>query len=142
MVSERTRRFHPANCEFVISSLVATGADLGPSNLYIGTNDNGQMVFSWLGPSNLTSFSGDISSLVRRVARYGGPATSDYLGMVQFGSESFHTTNGANVTFTAKSVLLNVVDGVAPVESVAAGHITDITLLASIFCLAVFVIAS
>lgn len=85
------------------------------SNLYIGNNSNNQTVFSWLPSSNLTSFSADISSLVRAVTEHGGPNTTDYLGVIQFGTEALHTNDAANVTFTAKSVAMSFTKGIAPI---------------------------
>ena len=61
-----------------------------------------------------------VSPLIRRVAFYGGPQTSDYLGIYQFGTEAFHTDGAANVTFTTKTLTMSIVKGIAPIDSAAS----------------------
>jgi len=88
-------------------------------------------VYTWVGSKNRTTFKDDISPLIRRVAYHGGPDASDYLGVVQFGSEAFHTAGGANVTFNATRIDLEVRQGIAPADSQAA-IIRNSKLLASL----------
>ena len=98
-------------------------------------------MFTWKGPKNLTHFVDDISPLVRRVAFYGGPNVTDYLGVVQFGTEEFHTANGANVTFTAEKVSMSAVKGVAPVDqNIATTRRTCIPLLTILSGVVIFVL--
>lgn len=63
---------------------------------------------------------GDISPLVRTLAFHGGPTVSDYLGVIQLGTEAFHFDDHNNVTFNAENVAMKAVKGVAPIESAAA----------------------
>jgi hypothetical protein len=73
-----------------------------------------------MAPENLTHSEGDISLLVRTLAFHGGPTVSDYLGVIQFGTEAFLFDDHNNVTFDAENVAMKAVKGVAPIESAPA----------------------
>ncbi|KAF2134969.1 glycoside hydrolase family 12 protein [Dothidotthia symphoricarpi CBS 119687] len=82
---------------------MAITASVGGFNftLYNGTNGNGQSVFSWVSPSILTSFSGDMSPFLHQLARYGLIPWDTYLGVVQFGTETFYSNS--KVKFACKN---------------------------------------
>lgn len=68
-------------------------------NLYFGDNANDQTVATWLTPTPITDFVGDIVPLLQQdLTAYNGPAATDYLGYFAFGSEAYWSP--ANVTFS------------------------------------------
>ena len=89
--------------------------------LYMGQNSVGQTVYSWVATANTTMFSGDIIGLIQSISlRHNGPAMqSAYLGVIEFGTETFHSSTLAH--FVAENVQMRVVNGTAPpfVEDVA-----------------------
>lgn len=88
--------------------------------LYSGANDNGQFVYSWWSPVNLSNFNQDISPLLHFLWRHDYISESNYLGTVQFGTETFHSTS--NVTFSARDYRLNVAAGQPAPSSEASCH--------------------
>jgi xyloglucan-specific endo-beta-1,4-glucanase len=82
---------------------------LSHSALYTGPNGNGQTVFTWLAGSNITTFSKDISPLFNYLTQHDLLPNTTYLGIVQFGTETFHSTS--NVTFSASDFSMKVVQG-------------------------------
>ncbi|KUJ13835.1 concanavalin A-like lectin/glucanase [Mollisia scopiformis] len=87
--------------------------------LYSGANNNGQFVYSWLAPSNVTTFDRDISPLLHYLWQHKLISESNYLGVVQFGTETFHASS--NVTFSAQDFNISVAAGQPLVDSRAAG---------------------
>ena len=89
--------------------------------LYMGQNSVGQTVYSWVATANTTMFSGDIVGLIQSISlRHNGPAMqSAYLGVIEFGTETFHSSTLAH--FVAENVQMSVVNGTTPpfVEDVA-----------------------
>jgi len=87
------------------------------STLYSGANNNGQFVYSWLAPDNITTFDKDISPLLHYLWQHKKISESNYLGIVQFGTETFHASS--NVTFSAQDFNLTVASGKPLVDSKA-----------------------
>lgn len=79
------------------------------SSLYMGPNTNGQYVYSWLASSNVNNFDTDISPLLHYLWREKYISESNYLGVVQFGSETFHATS--NVTFSVRNFNMSIEAG-------------------------------
>jgi xyloglucan-specific endo-beta-1,4-glucanase len=79
------------------------------STLYTGPNGNGQFVYSWLASTNITNFNRDISPLLHYLWRNLSVAETNYLGIVQYGTETFHSTS--NVTFSAQDFNFTVEKG-------------------------------
>lgn len=69
------------------------------SILYQGRNKRGTNVFTWAATSNETSFAAEISPLLQYLWRNGLVDPSSKVGLVEFGSEAFHSRG--NVTFSA-----------------------------------------
>ncbi|KAF8859736.1 concanavalin A-like lectin/glucanase [Acephala macrosclerotiorum] len=86
--------------------------------LYSGSNNNGQFVYSWLAPENITNIDDDISPLLHYLWWHNKISESNYLGIVQFGTETFHSSS--NVTFSAQDFNLTVASGNPPTDSSAA----------------------
>jgi xyloglucan-specific endo-beta-1,4-glucanase len=80
------------------------------SSLYQGPNGVGQTVFTWLAADNITTFNHDISPLFVYLTKHNLIPSSAYLGVVSFGTETFHATS--NVTFSASNFNMKVVQGV------------------------------
>ncbi|KAE8444317.1 hypothetical protein EG329_000627 [Mollisiaceae sp. DMI_Dod_QoI] len=79
--------------------------------LYSGANNNGQFVYSWLAPTNHKMIS-----------------ESNYLGIVQFGTETFHSSS--NVTFSAQDFNLSIASGTPLMDSkAAAGALPNLAVL-------------
>ncbi|KAG4415011.1 hypothetical protein IFR04_011832 [Cadophora malorum] len=92
--------------------------------LYSGNNSNGQFVFGWLPSTNVTDFKEDFSPLVHYLWRHKLIDESLYLGIVQFGSETFHASS--NVVFSAHDYNLSVAPGTpSPDASDAASIVPD-----------------
>lgn len=85
------------------------------STLYMGQNSNGQYVYSWLAPGNIYDFNEDISLLLHYLWRHKYIDESNFLGTVQFGTETFHSTS--NVTFSTQNFNLSVHSGKPQVAS-------------------------
>lgn len=79
------------------------------SILYQGPNDNGQQVFSWVAKSNQTVFEGDISPLVHYLWRNGLVLASNYIGVIQVGTEQKHATS--NVSFFMGDFNISATEG-------------------------------
>lgn len=79
------------------------------SKLYSGPNGMGQYVYSWLSTGNVTDFNEDISPLLHFLSDYNIIPSDNYLGSVQYGSETFHST--ANITFSTSNFNLSVSQG-------------------------------
>jgi len=100
--------------------------------LYQGPNGNGQFVYSWVASSNITNFDKDISPLLHYLSQNNLIPNSTYLGIVQFGTETFHATS--NVTFSAQDFSLKVAK--SGKTSMANGGVwpnTALILLAGLF---------
>jgi len=104
------------------------------SSLYQGHNSNGQYVYSWLASSDLTSFNADISPLLHYLWRHSYIHEANYLGIVQFGMETFHATS--NVTFSATDFDISIYQGdPAPDPNSAAtrSYVANLAFLWSVF---------
>jgi xyloglucan-specific endo-beta-1,4-glucanase len=75
----------------------------------MGANGNGQFVYSWLAPDNIAAFDEDISPLLHYLWRSNYIDEANYLGIVQFGTETFHSS--ANVTFSMQDFNMSVHPG-------------------------------
>lgn len=82
------------------------------STLYSGQNARGTSVFTWVAPSDQTSFDEDISPLFQYLWHNDLMAVDAQLGLVEFGSEAYHSGN--NVTFSAGSFSMGVWPGDPP----------------------------
>jgi xyloglucan-specific endo-beta-1,4-glucanase len=71
-------------------------------------------VFSWVAGSNRTDFEGDISPLLHYLWRRGLILATNYIGVIQFGTEQKHATS--NVTFSVDSFAIDATKG-APKEA-------------------------
>lgn len=80
------------------------------STLYSGQNARGTIVFTWVAPSDQTSFDEDIAPLFQYLWRNDLMSADAQLGVVEFGSEAYHSGN--NVTFSASSFSMGVWPGV------------------------------
>jgi Glycosyl hydrolase family 12 len=87
-------------------------------------------VYSWLASSNITSFNDDISPLFTYLTNNNLLPNTTYLGIVQFGTETFHATS--NVTFSASNYNLTVVKGIKKSSALggAAPNLAMVVLLA------------
>lgn len=83
-----------------------------PSLLYRGTNQRGTSVFTWVATTNDVGFSADMSALLQPLWRSGLISPSSYIGVVEFGSEAFHSPE--NVTFAASDFDIRLLTGTAP----------------------------
>ena len=81
-------------------------ANTGTSTLFQGLNNQtGQMVYSFVAPENITSFSNfDVFPFFQYLIDKEEMPNTTYLGTAQFGTETFHTEHGKKVTFTAGGV--------------------------------------
>lgn len=77
--------------------------------MYDGPNDKGQQVFTWVASTNTTTFSGDLSPGIKYLWQNGFVPENNFLGVVQFGTETLHATE--YVTFTASNIGINVTMG-------------------------------
>lgn len=83
-------------------------------NLFVGENDTGQKVFTWTADSNVTYFKADVASFVHGLDVFGGPVETDYLGVVQFGTEVLSLlTTETPVTFWAQNLTMGLVTDLA-----------------------------
>ncbi|CEI67620.1 unnamed protein product [Fusarium venenatum] len=77
--------------------------------LYYGKNQRANHVFTWVPDEDvddITEFDEDVSPLLEYVWRNGLIANSTYLGIVEFGSETWQSST--NVTFSAASYSLTI----------------------------------
>ena len=86
--------------------LILTVNDGTSFGLFYGDNSLGQKVFTWVAHGNTTSFNADISPLIAELSQFGGPALSDSLGYVAFGSEALYSLQ--NVTFAVPHLAMDV----------------------------------
>lgn len=73
---------------------------MNPSELYYGTNNKDQNVFTWVAKETTTIFTGDLTSLITTLtsnSSAGYPSETDYMGVFAFGSEAYYAET--NVTF-------------------------------------------
>lgn len=82
------------------------------STLYAGQNARGTNVFTWVAPSDRTSFDEDIAPLFQYLWHNELLSADAQLGLVEFGSEAYHSGN--NVTFSASSFGMGVWPGDPP----------------------------
>jgi hypothetical protein len=73
------------------------------SNLYVGTTRRGSTTLSWLAASNVETVAMDIAPLFRAMQPFMAQGLT--LGLVQFGSECFFSTD--NVTFGVSNFSLS-----------------------------------
>lgn len=76
------------------------------STLYSQPNGAGQDVYTWLASGNITSFDEDISPMVLYMVKAGIINSTEYLGIVEFGTETFHSS--ANVSFSVTDYNLSI----------------------------------
>ncbi|KAK0639532.1 concanavalin A-like lectin/glucanase domain-containing protein [Cercophora newfieldiana] len=89
--------------------------------LYKGQNQRGTSVFTWVATSNVASFAAEVSPLLQSLWRNGLVSPYSKIGLVEFGSEAFHSPG--NVTFSASGFGIHLLPGPAPelmVEPVTA----------------------
>ncbi|KAI9887880.1 MAG: hypothetical protein M1823_000268 [Watsoniomyces obsoletus] len=79
--------------------------------LFRGSNDHGQEVFSWVSNRNITNYRGDLSPLIHYIWREGWIEDTVQLGVFQFGTESLHTANRREITFDAQRVKMHLEPG-------------------------------
>lgn len=82
------------------------------STLYSGQNSRGTSVYTWVSPSDQTSFDEDISPLLQYLWRNELVSADARLGLVEFGSEAYHSEN--NVTFSAGDFSMQIWKGEPP----------------------------
>lgn len=107
------------------------------SKLYSGTNDNGQQVYSWLAQTNFSSVTTDVSPLVNFLWHNGNSSldSSFYIGVMQFGTETFHVKSGSEVTFNASRVFLDVESSrPPPAAASAASRVLDVPVVLFTIC--------
>jgi len=75
----------------------------------MGPNENGQYVYSWLASTVINDFDEDISPLIHYLWRHKYISESTYLGIVQFGTETFYATS--NVTFSTWNFNMSLTAG-------------------------------
>jgi xyloglucan-specific endo-beta-1,4-glucanase len=66
-------------------------------------------VFSWVAGSNHTVFDDDISPLVHYLWRHGLVLASNYVGVIQLGTEQKHATS--NVSFFMGDIAISAIPG-------------------------------
>ncbi|KAF2023998.1 concanavalin A-like lectin/glucanase [Setomelanomma holmii] len=106
-----------ANATTDVNTLPKQKIDGRTFHLYQGPNDNGQYVFSWVADKNITDFDADISPLIHYLWRNGMVLASNYVGVVQLGTEQKHATS--NVTFSMDAFALSATRGT---PKAAAGY--------------------
>lgn len=82
------------------------------STLYPGLNSRGTSVFTWVSPSDETSFDEDILPLLQYLLLNELVSADTRLGLVEFGSETYHSED--NVTFSAGDYTMEVWTGEPP----------------------------
>jgi hypothetical protein len=86
--------------------LILTVSDGTSFGLFFGANSLGQKVFTWVAHGNTTSFNADIYPLLGELSQFGGPAQTDHLGYVAFGSEALYSLQ--NVTFAVPGLEMDL----------------------------------
>ncbi|KAI7777524.1 hypothetical protein LA080_003418 [Diaporthe eres] len=81
--------------------------------LFVGQNTRGTLVYSWVSPTDQTSFDEDITPLLQYLWRNDLVSADARIGLVEFGSEAYHAGN--NVTFIAGDFSMDVWPG-SPVK--------------------------
>ena len=76
-------------------------------SLYYGTNSLSQKVLTWVATGTVQSIDTDFGPLLQGLTGIGGPATSDYLGYMAFGSETLYSST--NVTLYVPTLSMEVV---------------------------------
>jgi xyloglucan-specific endo-beta-1,4-glucanase len=76
------------------------------SLLYRGTNVRNHTTYSWLAQSNVLDFIIDFNPLLRTLTRNNLVPLDVRLGLVEFGSETFHSTK--NITFSASNFTMDL----------------------------------
>ncbi|KAI1618411.1 concanavalin A-like lectin/glucanase domain-containing protein [Exophiala viscosa] len=76
-------------------------------SLYYGTNSLSQKVLTWVATGTVQNIDTDFGPLLQGLTGIGGPATSDYLGYMAFGSETLYSST--NVTLYVPSLSMEVV---------------------------------
>ncbi|KAK4937956.1 hypothetical protein LTR10_021521 [Elasticomyces elasticus] len=76
-------------------------------SLYFGTNSLSQKVLTWVASGTVQNINADFGPLLQGLTGIGGPATSDYLGYMAFGSETLYSSS--NVTFYNPTLSMAVV---------------------------------
>lgn len=118
-----------------LSSIDNTTVNGVQYRLYSAPNSNGQVVFSWISQTNQTTFSGDVAHFIRRLSRHEGPQLHHYLGVAQFGSETFHAEH--DVTFGVSNGSMIVARGAPPVDN--GGTTLLSRTFSSLMCMVVLV---
>ncbi|POS69189.1 hypothetical protein DHEL01_v212418 [Diaporthe helianthi] len=77
--------------------------------LFTGQNTRGTLVYSWVSPTDQTSFDEDITPLLQYLWRNDLVSADARIGLVEFGSEAYHAGN--NVTFSAGDFGMDVWTG-------------------------------
>ncbi|KAK0622590.1 concanavalin A-like lectin/glucanase domain-containing protein, partial [Immersiella caudata] len=80
--------------------------------LYKGQNQRGTDVFTWVAASSVPSFAAEVSPLLQSLWRNNLISPSSHIGLVEFGSEAFHSLD--NVTFSAADFAIHLLPGPAP----------------------------
>jgi len=91
--------------------------------LYTGTGQNGQSIYSWLAFSNLVTYKMDVLPLLTYLTTKDLIDSSVYVGDVTFGTEAFHSPG--NVTFGASNVTLALETYAPPANSTASATATS-----------------
>jgi hypothetical protein len=86
--------------------LILTVSDGTSFGLFYGDNSLGQKVFTWVAHGNTTTFNADIYPLLGQLGQFGGPAQTDHLGYVAFGSETLYSLQ--NVTFAVPGLAMDL----------------------------------
>jgi hypothetical protein len=86
--------------------LILTVSDGTSFGLFFGANSLGQKVFTWVAHGNTTSFNADIYPLLGELSQFGGPAQTDHLGYMAFGSEALYSLQ--NVTFAVPGLEMDL----------------------------------
>ncbi|KAJ5759202.1 hypothetical protein N7520_006358 [Penicillium odoratum] len=77
--------------------------------LYSGTNSNNQNVLTWIASEVTEEFEGDIYPLITDLYTLSGinyPSKADYMGILQFGTETFSANS--NVTFGVSALSIDI----------------------------------
>lgn len=81
------------------------------SSLWFDTNQRNQKVFTWVtrDGSDVTQFDEDITPLLKFVLDSGEIDSDSWLGLVEFGSEAWHSPE--NITFSAAHFSMDLDNG-------------------------------
>lgn len=74
--------------------------------MYSGTNHRGIRTFSWLTEDDLHTFQLDLLDLAIALVRRNWIPGDSYLGLVEFGTETYYSNS--NVTFSAKDFTMTL----------------------------------